>query len=90
MALPLGGATPDAMVKPVIEGVLQARLSHGAVHADPPGDLDANVVTRKEHCGRQVSTLAIRHPVGVHDDHSLPVPGDHLTFRPCGLAVEIL
>jgi len=60
---PLGGAAPDAVVDPVGEGVLEARLLDGAVGADLAGLLDADPVGGEEVVGRPAAALGLEHPL---------------------------
>ena len=62
-AFALGGAAPDAVVDPVGEGVLEARLLHGAVGADPAGLLDADTVRGEEVVGSTAPALGLEHPL---------------------------
>lgn len=59
----LGGAAPDAVVDPVGEGVLEARLLDGAVGADLAGLLDADAVGGEEVGGRPAAALGLEHPL---------------------------
>src|SRR6476646_11445233 len=65
-ALTLRAATPHPVVDAVGEGVLETGLPHRAVGADPPCDLDAHAITRKEGRWGDFPAQAPCHPLGLH------------------------
>ena len=62
-AFALGGASPDAVVDPVGEGVLETRVLDRAVGADLAGLLDADPVGGEEVVGRPAAALGLEHPL---------------------------
>jgi hypothetical protein len=62
-AFALGGAAPDAVVDPVGEGVLEARLLDRTIGADPAGVLDPDPVRGEEVVGGAAPALGLEHPL---------------------------
>ena len=62
-AFALGGAAPDAVVDPVREGVLEARLLDRTVGTDLASLLDADPVGGEEVVGRPAAALGLEHPL---------------------------
>jgi len=63
-SLPLGGASPDAVVNAVVEGVVQALGRHRAGGANALGHFDADAIAREEGGGGLVLAVAVVHPGG--------------------------
>ncbi len=63
-SLPLGGATPHAMVDAVVEGVIEALCRDWAVGADALGHFYADTIAREEGGGGMVLAVAVIHPGG--------------------------
>jgi len=65
-ALPFGSATPDAMVDPVGECVLEALGFDRAIHADTTCCVHADAIRGEELAGGLVGAVAHGHPLGVY------------------------
>jgi hypothetical protein len=65
-ALTLGGTTPDPVVDVVLQRVLQARLSDGALGADLLSHEHTHAVIREEDVGRNFLALPPSHPISIH------------------------
>ena len=63
-SLPLGGATPDAVVDAVVEGVVQALGDDRARGTDALGHFNADSITGEEGGGGEFLALAVVHPWG--------------------------
>jgi hypothetical protein len=65
-ALAFRSASPDTVVDMVDHGVLEARLFHRAIRADPARHLDPHTITWEESVRRHVPALPPPHPRSVH------------------------
>jgi hypothetical protein len=62
-AFTLRGAAPDAVVDPVGEGVLEARLLDRTIGTDEAGLLDPDPVGGEEVVGGTAPALGLEHPL---------------------------
>ncbi|CAB5058932.1 unannotated protein [freshwater metagenome] len=56
--LSLRGASPDAMIDPMVECILEALRLDGAVHADASSSIHANSIGGKELAGGLFGAIA--------------------------------
>src|SRR5512134_3741560 len=80
-SLPLGTATPDAVLDAVRERVLQTALDDRAGGADLAGTVDSHPVGWEERGRRVVSTVAFGHPAGQHLIHHRLLAGTQRSRR---------
>src|SRR5579884_937808 len=65
-AFPLRAASPDAVIDPVDQGVLEALHPDAALDTRPLGDLDPDPVGGEELRGRAIPARRITHPIVFH------------------------
>ena len=84
-----GSAAPHALVDAVLERVLEALGTNGALDAHALGGLHAAAVGGKELCGVHASALRVQHPhvlVGVVVHACLQMCGPRRPGLPCSRA----
>jgi hypothetical protein len=61
-SLSLGRPAPDAVIDPMLEGILQATLLYRTGSTDLLGHLDTDPIAGKEHSGWVVVAVPFGHP----------------------------